>query len=600
MLELADITFRYESNPILNQLNFSVQRGKIHVLLGEHGSGKSTLAKLICGLLKPENGRMIFDDQIIKKLTYREARKFGIEFVPQQDDMLVPLTVFENFFMLSDKKRSKTKNVTEEVFTFLQENGFSFDLDTRVTDLNPQDRVALDILKHIYCSPRLLVLDEVLDKLENQMFLKVIPLLSRLKNEGAGILIVSYQINTLYDYADTFSIIRRGEIILNRSVSSIDRLSLIKLAYMNTQKQVKGDMPNTAFQRLLRANFHVLLNIPIKLVFLDHQQNILLLSDAAKSYFSRVDYDDIGLPLEDFLSDDSVYSRIVDYCGDDSTNLIYNVPITRNGEKRLVDIVIYPVQVDNYRVGDILIINDITAKEFLKQQLILKEKLSSIGLLAMGVAHEINNPLDIVLKCIDLLELSELNDQQKELVQDIETEIDSISKIVDTLMSTSDSTERDLEVFNFNELVKNVVKQVSRLASEMRIAFSLNLSEENILIEANPTQIKLVLLDLIKNSFEAIENSGLIQLSTSLVYSNEKPFLLFVIKDNGKGFDVESVDDIFLPFFSTKDSLGKNLGLGLYNSYNVIKDHDGEISMENNHDRGVSFRIKLPAISTVA
>ena len=594
LLRLSHITCSRGKHKVLNRLNFKVELGRIHVILGEHGAGKSTLVRTMCGLINPDAGLIYINGRRQKRFSYFEARKQCIEFVPQEGDTLKPLTVIENFTMLCGKKKIRRNRLKTELSEFLRQKGFSLPLHHRITDIGAQDIILLNILKHVYQRPRLLILDEILDKLEPHLFSKVMLLLSELKIDGTAIVIVSHNINDLYSYADTFSIVRHGQTVLTKKVSNIDRVSLIKLAYLGTGTQVRGDMSNPEFRALLRTNFYVLVNLPVIMILVDHEEKILMLSNAARKFFAIDDSNLPDLNLKQVLTNRPEYERVVNRCGKDTSSRIYNITLRYNGGKRIFDILINPIKIDHFRVGDIVILNDTTDKELLKTQLILKDRLSSIGLLSMGVAHEINNPLDIVLKCTDLLKNSSLNQTQHELVQDIEIEIDTISRIVEALMSTSGSIEKGIEIFDFNEMLRTIIKQVSRLASDLSIVLSVDLAKHSILIKANPTQIKQVLLDLIKNSFEAIEKDGMIEISTSIILSNENPIALFTIRDNGKGFDGDNSEDIFLPFFSTKSSSGKNLGLGLYCSYNIVKEHGGEIIMEENSGKGAVFHVKLP------
>ena len=131
MLKLINIQVDYNETTVLSNLDFEITEGTIHMLLGPHGSGKSTLTELICGIARPAMGQYLFNDRIYKKLSYREARNIGIELIPQKSDLLVPLTIYENFFMLSEIKTICSKMSKEKVTTFLEESGFVFDLDQK-------------------------------------------------------------------------------------------------------------------------------------------------------------------------------------------------------------------------------------------------------------------------------------------------------------------------------------------------------------------------------------------------------------------------------------------------------------------------------------
>jgi C4-dicarboxylate-specific signal transduction histidine kinase len=242
-----------------------------------------------------------------------------------------------------------------------------------------------------------------------------------------------------------------------------------------------------------------------------------------------------------------------------------------------------------------IILEDITERQKLREQILFSEKLASIGLLAAGVAHEINNPLEILENCLDYLQLELTDQEHRKALKDIEDVKSSIAQIVSNLVSFSDHRTSLCEVFDINTLIHDIINLVQHYSKNRQTSVDFH-HQNGILIQAKKHEIKQVIINLFKNSFEAMPNGGQILISTSLVEQADSQWASILFSDTGCGIVAENPSDIFLPFYSTKKISGKNLGLGLYMSYTLLKQNHGDISIKNLAEGGCQFTILLPAI----
>lgn len=228
----------------------------------------------------------------------------------------------------------------------------------------------------------------------------------------------------------------------------------------------------------------------------------------------------------------------------------------------------------------------------LQTQLIHSEKLASVGRLAAGVAHEINNPLTGILTFTHLLlsEMSEDNPVRDEL-NVIAREAKRCKLITQNLLDFARQTEPEKVSTNINKLIKETLSIVENQApfQNIRIVKSLNPSLPCLLID--PNQIQQVLMNVLLNAQEAMPRGGFLTISTDFTEDDNSLEIKFI--DTGYGISEENLEKIFDPFFTTKE-VGTGTGLGLAVSYGIIKSHGGQITIYSKKGRGTTVLIKLP------
>jgi signal transduction histidine kinase len=214
-----------------------------------------------------------------------------------------------------------------------------------------------------------------------------------------------------------------------------------------------------------------------------------------------------------------------------------------------------------------------------------------MGQLAAGVAHEINNPLGIILCHTDLIkDEPNLSKEVREDLAVIEKHADNCKAIVASLLNFARQHKSIKELASINAIIRDVVQLAANQFQQQNITIDLDLEESLPLISVDIDKLRQVFFNLIINSGQAIDENGYILISTCYLPDSET--VQIVVEDNGCGISQAMEDKIFDPFFTTKDP-GKGTGLGLSVSYGIVKDHNGEITFESVENKGTRVAVTL-------
>ncbi|MBU8850300.1 MAG: PAS domain S-box protein [Desulfobacterales bacterium] len=239
------------------------------------------------------------------------------------------------------------------------------------------------------------------------------------------------------------------------------------------------------------------------------------------------------------------------------------------------------------------IIKNINEKRQIEHQIAQTDKLAALGELSAGVAHEINNPLGIILGYAQLL-LKLAPDHQDDL-KIIEKHVLNCKTVVSDLLSFSRKGSTELSIVDINKVVDGVVKFLSNHSDFRNIEMSLNpYTGDRLNILGNEQELSQVMVNLVINACHAVDGKGNIDITTQKTGTDK---ILIMVKDNGKGIGKENLSRIFDPFFTTKP-VGQGTGLGLSVGYGIIKRHQGDIRVKSSKGKGTQFIISLPADRT--
>lgn len=213
------------------------------------------------------------------------------------------------------------------------------------------------------------------------------------------------------------------------------------------------------------------------------------------------------------------------------------------------------------------------------------EKLSSLGKLLFSIAHEINNPLSNISTSIELLKDESIDENfKKEIFKDLEHEIERTKNIVHSVLDFY--KVKDKSFVNLNSCVNNTIHLLKGYIPS-KISLKIDIPTD-IEIWGNKAQIQQIFINLIKNAVEAIKDEGEIEIKAF----QEKDMIKVIVKDTGEGIPKDYLPRIFEPFFSTKKTEGH--GIGLFVVYNLVKEHEGNIWVESEVNKGTIFYIEFP------
>jgi len=227
------------------------------------------------------------------------------------------------------------------------------------------------------------------------------------------------------------------------------------------------------------------------------------------------------------------------------------------------------------------------------EQLVQSEKLSALGRLAAGIAHEINNPLTAILINSHLIKEKVKKDTKlSEKLDMIIDETQRCAKIVSGLLEFSRQTPPEMKLISINEILNKtlILFETVFLANNVKVEISLDKNLPQIM--ADESKIKQVLTNILLNAIDAMPNGGTLKIHSQLSLDNK--FVEIEIEDSGVGIPKENLDRIFDPFFTTKKSKGTGLGLSI--SYGIIQQHNGSIEVNSEVNKGTKVKIKLPKL----
>jgi two-component system, NtrC family, sensor kinase len=223
-------------------------------------------------------------------------------------------------------------------------------------------------------------------------------------------------------------------------------------------------------------------------------------------------------------------------------------------------------------------------------QLIQAEKLASVGTLAAGIAHEVNNPLQAI--ALDLESAIEDVEAKLPEVYDAlvrtQSSVDRITRIVKGLLAFARPTKPELEAVDLNQAVKEMLTLARRELEDKRVSVRTDLKASQV-VKGSADQLMQVFLNLVLNARDAMPNGGKLTVSTY----DEDGFVALCVRDTGMGIEPDAISQLFDPFYTTKAS---GTGLGLAVSYGIIQSHEGRIEVQSEPGKGTEFIVQLPVM----
>lgn len=275
------------------------------------------------------------------------------------------------------------------------------------------------------------------------------------------------------------------------------------------------------------------------------------------------------------------------------------------GQPFFVEMKSFPIKGGSGKVvAAIEVINNVTERKKLEDQLRHAQKMEAVGTLAGGMAHDFNNILNVIIG-YGSTALGRVGDDHlaRDEINEVLAAADKAASLTKRLLAFSRKQVVDIGPVNVNQIIHDMEKMLSRIIGE-DIVLDIELSDRKIVVMADSGQIEQVLMNLVSNARDAMPEGGRITISTGITeiddgyiaahgYGKRGMYVVVSVTDTGIGMDAETQKKIFEPFFTTK-GIGEGTGLGLAIAYGIIKQHDGYIHVYSKVGEGTTFKILLP------
>lgn len=300
-----------------------------------------------------------------------------------------------------------------------------------------------------------------------------------------------------------------------------------------------------------------------------------------------------GMHIFDAIKDEKIIEFLKEIFQSGERVLARELDIERHGKYRLLSISAVPFVQERRIIGSVIYIEDITEKRKEEARLRRAENLASLTTLAAGVAHEIKNPLGSISIHLQLLQkaLAKKNMQEETSINKyfdvLGEEVDRLNRIVVDFLFAVRPITLELRETDLNKLISQMVDFVHYEMEQSNIRCCLDLDENLPLILIDERHMKHALLNLITNAKAAMPNGG----SLTIVTSHADNEMKISVIDTGMGIKKENLAKIFEPYFTTKET---GTGLGLTQVFKIIREHQGEITVNSKSGEGTCFEIALP------
>jgi len=265
--------------------------------------------------------------------------------------------------------------------------------------------------------------------------------------------------------------------------------------------------------------------------------------------------------------------------------------LSANGARRTIGFGCGPM-VGQVSGGALIYFQDITAKKRLESYLRQSDRLVSLGMMAAGVSHDINNPLNVAMGYTDMLERDGGNPERlKRHAQKIHAALARAAEIANRLLRMARAPANDLKAADLHASIKNVLGLLERKLQVSSLEMNLALDAQIAEVEGDSVELEQLFLNLLVNACDATPGGGRL----SIASANQSGIVEVRVRDSGLGIPAAQLPHVFEPFYSTKES-GKGTGLGLSICQNIVQRHGGTINVESEAGNGTTFIVRLPLL----
>jgi two-component system NtrC family sensor kinase len=391
---------------------------------------------------------------------------------------------------------------------------------------------------------------------------------------------------------------REGDFLSSEDVELLETLAgYLGIAIQNARLYKSLEQKVLEYERLKDFNENIVESISVGVLAIDLEDRVEFWNSQMEVMFAKSRSEVLGRPIAEVfpVRFAEEFYRLRQEPG------IHNLYKFRldaaAGETRTTNIAIAPLVTRRFHViGRLIIVDDITERIELETQLSQAEKMSSIGLLAAGVAHEVNTPLAVISSYTQMLSKELKGDEKKFVLLDrITRQVFRASEIVNNLLNFSRTSGTEFNEVDLNKIINETLALLDHQFKVSKVRVEHELSSSLPRIQGNTGKLQQVFLNLFLNARDAMPGGGVLRVATSNGSS-----VNVTIADSGSGIAQEHIHRIYDPFFTTKtsgkDGQRRGTGLGLSVTYGIIQEHAGKISVESHLGQGTIFHLEFPML----
>lgn len=389
-----------------------------------------------------------------------------------------------------------------------------------------------------------------------------------------------------------------GDFLSSEDVELLESLaSYIGIALQNARLYTKLEEKISEYEQLKEFNENIVESINVGILAVDLDDRVEGWNTQLEAMYALARHEAVGRKLQDIFPQEFIeeFNRVRD---DSGVHNLYKFRLmTRAGEIRTVNLAIAPLLSRDFVVlGRIILVDDITDRVELEAQLTQAEKLSSIGLLAAGVAHEVNTPLTVISSYTQMLAKQVRGDERLgTLLEKITQQTFRASEIVNGLLNFSRTGTTEFRELDLNRIIHDTLVLLEHQFKTAQVQVELDLQESMPPISGNPGKLQQVFLNLFLNAKDAMTGGGTLRVTTVA-----NGHACVTISDTGSGIAPEHLNRIYDPFFTTKTAPKqgerRGTGLGLAVTYGIIQEHAGKIYVESQVGSGTTFHLEFPMV----